>query len=325
VWAQVLVAPGQLRLIDLPPRTSADLGPGQLLVRVLAGGICGSDIPLFSGYMPVSGTSAGYSGFRPPGYPLHEIMAEVVASTSPVAVPGDRVVGWASRNDGMAELVITDAGSVVVVDTQQAIVEAVMLQPLACVLAALDRLPTVRGRAAAVIGLGPIGALFCHALKAKGARSIVGVDRVDRRDIAALYGIDEVVWASADQWASRAKSDEVERPELVIEAVGRDGGALDHALHAVRTGGVVYAFGMPTSHHFALDLDDFYRRNVTLISGTTADRRQALEAACRYLAATPELTELYFTHHLSFADAQEGFDAARNPRTGQMKLCLLAP
>ena len=50
------------------------------------------------------------------------------------------------------------------------------------------------GLTCAVLGLGPIGLLFCHVLKERGAARVFGVDRVDRSAIAPRFGVDDVVW-----------------------------------------------------------------------------------------------------------------------------------
>ena len=65
-------------------------------------------------------------------------------------------------------------------DDELSHVEATVVQPLCTVLHQLDRIPEVAGKRVAVIGQGSIGLLFSHALKARGAAWVTGVDRVDR-------------------------------------------------------------------------------------------------------------------------------------------------
>ena len=66
------------------------------------------------------------------------------------------------------------------------------LQPLACVLYALEQLPDLKGSHVAVIGQGSIGLLFSYAAKALGARQITGVDPIDRDEIGREFGVDDV-------------------------------------------------------------------------------------------------------------------------------------
>ena len=62
--------------------------------------------------------------------------------------------------------------------------QAVGLQPLACVLYAVEQLPDLSGRHVGIIGQGSIGLLFSYAVKAAGARHVTGIDPVDRAGIA---------------------------------------------------------------------------------------------------------------------------------------------
>lgn len=172
MWAQQLVAPRTFAAIQVPPPTARALGDGDVLLRVLAGGICGSDLPAFAGRRTPHGVDRGAATAAPPGFPLHEVV-------------GEMVVGWATRFDALAERIVTRGGDVASFDPGLRPEHAVMLQPLACVLHAAEQVGDIRGLRVAVLGPGPIGLLFCHVLKAGGATSVTGVDRVDRSDFAS--------------------------------------------------------------------------------------------------------------------------------------------
>lgn len=101
---------------------------------------------------------------------------------------GDRVVGWASGFDGLMEYVVADGDGLAPYDQALSAEHAVALQPLACVLYALEQLPNLKGRHVAVIGQGSIGLLFSYAAKALGARHVTGVDPVDRERSARSSG-----------------------------------------------------------------------------------------------------------------------------------------
>jgi threonine dehydrogenase-like Zn-dependent dehydrogenase len=76
--------------------------------------------------------------------------------------------------DGIAELVVSDGDALCRYDTSIPDTTAVMLQPLACVLYAAQRIGEVRAKAVAVIGQGPTGLLVSHVLKQRGARHVMG-------------------------------------------------------------------------------------------------------------------------------------------------------
>jgi L-iditol 2-dehydrogenase len=228
----MLTAPATFQLVQAP-RPAAELRPGEVLVRVLAGGICGSDAPYFRSAVALDGRSPAI-----PGAPLHEIVGEVVLAASDDLKPGDRVVGWATRFDGLADYLITEASSLHVYQIALPPEEAVAMQPLACVLYAVERVGSVAGLTCAVLGLGPIGLLFCHVLKERGAARVFGVDRVDRSAVAPLFGVDDVVWASTQHYAAHVAAQA--RPDVIIEAVGHQVTTLQDAVSSVADGGRIF-------------------------------------------------------------------------------------
>jgi L-iditol 2-dehydrogenase len=219
-----LVAPSTFKEQTVATPLPSQVQRGEVLVRVLARGICGSDIPYFRGAPPRSLPGLPSSpGVSPPGCPLHEIVGEVLASRHAPTPIGARVVGWASRTDGLSDYVITDGNAVFEYETAMDAAAAVMLQPLACVIYAARQLPDMSGLDVAVLGQGSIGVLFSHVLKSMGARHVTGVDRIDRSPVATAFGVDESVHTSSRSWA--ATLSENRRPNIVIEAIGHQVGA----------------------------------------------------------------------------------------------------
>jgi threonine dehydrogenase-like Zn-dependent dehydrogenase len=193
------------------------------------------------------------------------------------------------------------------------------VQPLCTVLHAVERLGEVAGLRVAVIGQGPIGLLFSHALKARGAVHVTGVDRVDRAAIAAAFGVDEPVWNDSAAWAA-ALGDE--RPDIVVEAVGHQTGTLEDAVAAVAYAGTVLAFGVPDDTHYPFPFTAFFRKNATLLAGVATERRAALAAAREYLREHPDLLEPYITDVVAVEQAQSAFERAVAPTAGRLKVVL---
>lgn len=320
MWAQSLVAPGRLERIRVPRPGPDDLAPGQVLLRTVAGGLCGSDRPYFLGAPnPWRRTSAATSG--DPGFPLHEVVGEVVASRDAELVPGALVVGWATGFDGLAEYLVTDADSLCVVDTSRFDpVEAVLLQPLACVLYAVERLGEVDGVDCSVIGLGSIGLLFASVLKSRGAASVTGVDRVDRSAAAAKVGVDRFAWSSSETWSSEPGN--VAAYGAVVEAVGHQTGTLQHALTSVAEQGRVFYFGVPDEPVYPIDMNAMVRKHLTLLAGGTMERRRMLGEAADHLAAHPYLVSALLSHRFPVADAQEAYDLAFRDPSGRLKVVI---
>jgi threonine dehydrogenase-like Zn-dependent dehydrogenase len=317
--AQRLVAPERFEMVDVPAPDPEALAEGQVLVRVLAGGVCGSDLPFFrGGISPDVGPEA--REFGTPGFPMHEVAGRVLASRHPELHPGDDVVGWADRFDGLAEVAVCQGDGLHAHDGHWPARTAVLIQPLACVLYALEQVRPLAGRSVAVIGQGPIGLLFAHLAKAAGAARVTGVDRRDRSDLAAAFGVDEMVRAASDLWV--ASLPPLDRPDLVVEAIGHQTATLTHAVQAVAFGGEVFYFGVPDELVYPLPMRTFLRKNLTLRSGVTLDRRRVLAAAERYLAEHPELAERYVTDVLPFADAQVAYERAIRPADEQVKVVV---
>jgi threonine dehydrogenase-like Zn-dependent dehydrogenase len=147
----------------------------------------------------VRGKIAGDTGLNAAemvGFPVHEVVGEVLASRHRDHRAGDRVVGWASGFDGLMGLVVADGDGLAPYDRALSAQHAVALQPLACVLYALEQLD-LKGQHVAVIGLGSIGLLFSYAAKALGARQVTGVDPVDRDGVGKEFGVDITIWSRA--------------------------------------------------------------------------------------------------------------------------------
>ncbi|HYB83414.1 MAG TPA: alcohol dehydrogenase catalytic domain-containing protein, partial [Mycobacterium sp.] len=203
MWSYRIIAPYLFERTAIPDKTPELLTDGQVLLRFLAAGVCGSDMPAFRGARGRLPGDDGPSGAEKDGFPIHEVVGEVIASRHHNHRPGDRVVGWASGFDGMMERVISDGDGLAPYDPALTPARAVGLQPLACVLYAFEQLPDLAGRHVAIIGQGSIGLLFSYVAKAAGARRVTGIDPVDRRSLATTFGVDEAVRATSDRWVSQ--------------------------------------------------------------------------------------------------------------------------
>ena len=138
------------------------LGDGQVLLRFLAAGVCGSDLPAFRGVrgkLPGDdGASAAGDGRLPD--PRDRRRSARQPSSRPSAGRPCRGLGVGVRRaDGARGDRRQRAGAVRSRADPQ---HAIGLQPLACVLYAVEQLPDLDGRRVAVIGQGSIGLLFSY-------------------------------------------------------------------------------------------------------------------------------------------------------------------
>jgi threonine dehydrogenase-like Zn-dependent dehydrogenase len=180
--------------------------------------------------------------------------------------------------------------------------------------AQLDRLPDVRGKRAAVIGLGSIGLLFAHVLHARGA-TVTGIDRVDRREAADAFGLAEVLWEDAPKLPRDAF-------DVVVEAVGHQAATVETGVHALAEHGTLLAFGVPDQSHYAFPFLTFFRKHATLIAGAATDRAHELAKARDYLREHKALLAPYITSVFDVHDAQQAFELASAASSGRLKIVL---
>ena len=322
MWTYRLVAPYTFERLEVPDKTADDLGDRHVLLRFMAAGVCGSDLPPFRG---VRGKIAGDTGLNAAemmGFPVHEVVGEVLASRHDDHTVGDRIVGWASGFDGLSGLVVADGDGLAPYDPALSAAHAVALQPLACVLYAMEQLSPLKGEHVAVIGQGSIGLLFSYAAKALGAGHVTGVDPVDRDGIGKEFGVDTIVRATSDRWVSHL--DAADCPDIVIEAVGHQVATLGHAIEAAAPGGTVLYFGVPDDDSYPISMRAMLRKNLTLKSGVTLDRRRVLDAANRFAQDHPDLLAAYVTHTFGVDEVQSAFDLACRPVPERAKIAITA-
>lgn len=210
--AAQLVAPREPRIVELEPPTP---GPGQVLVKVLACGVCGSDLNAWR----------GVEGMQFPlalGLPGHEVWGEV-ASVGPdvtgLAV-GQRVTGMMQAGYAQYSLAAADD----LVPLPAALADQPLLgEPLACAANVARRVGWQPGDEVAVVGFGYIAALIVQQLFAGQPSRWIAISRrpesralAERLGAAAAYPFEAV---PNDQW---------DRYPVVIEATGVQP-ALDYA------------------------------------------------------------------------------------------------
>jgi len=320
VWSYRLIAPYLFERTTIADTAPESLTDGQVLLRFLAAGVCGSDLPAVRGAKGRIPGDDGRSGPEKDGFPIHEVAGEVIASRHPAHRPGDLVVGWASGFDGMMERIVTDGDGLAPYDPALTPAQAIGLQPLACVLYACEQLGDLAGRRVAIIGQGSVGLLFSYVAKAAGARRVTGVDPIDRRDVARAFGVDEPVRATSDRWASQLAPGD--RADVVIEAVGHQVATLTHAIDATAPGGTVFYFGVADDEMYPISMRAMLRNNLTLKSGVTLDRRRMLELASKFAAEHPWLLGAYLTHTFGVEQVQDAFELASRPVAERIKIAI---
>jgi alcohol dehydrogenase len=285
-----------LEQIELP---EPELVPGTALLEVLACGICFSDVKTWLGQMP-------FSGELPlPHIPGHEVVARVVATEPPNALPaGANVVvyhlspcrvcarcragdenlcrqpaGWLgfTHPGGLRERMVVPLDRLTVVPEG---IDPVHAAPMTCALGTAYRATVTRGRVAAgsrvgVIGLGGVGIHALQIARASGAETI-GFD-VSPRALDAARGLGFEAWAAGDDGHPEGFEFDV-----VIDAVGHEA-TMRQAERIVRAGGRIVAVGYAATSNFVVPSRRFVLEEVELV-GSRYVRLDELQRAIELVA-----------------------------------------
>jgi L-iditol 2-dehydrogenase len=312
-----------VRLEEMPtPRIGAD----ELLVKVLASGICGSDVMEW------------YRIKKAPRVLGHEIAGEIVEVGKEVKnyKVGDRVFvshhvpcntceyclnGFHTLCDtlrttnfdpgGFAEYlrvprINVDRGVFVLPD-EISLEDGVFIEPLACVLRG-QRLARLRpGQTVFIIGSGISGVLHIALARASGAGRIIASDISEYRLKAAKqFGADETILAKEVNPAKIREINQGRLADLVIICAGAIS-AYTQALQSVNRGGTVLCFApLEPGLNFVFPFFDFWNDGLTLMStygGSPLDITTAIELI---RAQRLPLREM-ITHRLPLKEAGLGF------------------
>jgi (R,R)-butanediol dehydrogenase/meso-butanediol dehydrogenase/diacetyl reductase len=264
---------GDIRIEEVP--RPADPGPGELLLQIVAAGICGSDaLEYLGGPVLVHPLDQEHpvTGHRGPLILGHEFAGEVVAVGRGVDAfsPGMLVVCGAGmscgscppcragrtnlctsyatigfhRDGGLAELCLAPAA--ICIEVGRAGLSprvAALAQPMAIAVHASRRGRVVAGDDVLVIGAGGIGAFLTFAVASAGARVVV-VDLDERRlQVATALGADDVVALGGGETLPDALARVHAAPGVVFEVSG-SAGALKQAVAVVPRGGRIVVVGV---------------------------------------------------------------------------------
>ena len=245
-------------------------GPGQVLARVRACGICGSDLH-FARYADEMVSAAQNTGGVGAGMDLaagvvmgHEFVAEVVeagpgaeqwaSGTRVVSVPvladpstpqGRHSIGFSSRYPGAyGEFVVMGAPLLLTVPEHVPDRLAATTEPCAVGLHAVRESKLQSAESALIIGAGPIGLMTLLWLKKEGVRHVtVSELSAPRRELAGRLGADQVLNPAVDDVASRFAGAAGGPPDVVFECVGVEG-TLQLAMNLVTRRGRVIVVGV---------------------------------------------------------------------------------
>ncbi len=316
------------RDVRVEERPVPQVGPGELLMRVEACGICGSDVlewyrvkraPLVLGHEVAGVVAAVGEGVE--RYKEGERIAvahHVPCNTCHYCLSGHPTVCdtllYHTKIDpgGFAEYcripaINVDRG-VFPLPEEMSFEEATFIEPLACVLRGQRLADLQPGQTVLVLGSGVAGLLHVQLARRLGATRVVATDLVEYRlEAAKRSGADAVIQAEDDVPARLRELNEGRLADRVIVCTGARA-ALIQALQSVDRGGVVLFFA-PTEPEVTIPLsinDLFFRRDVTLTTSYAGSPADYLTALKLIWSGNVQVGHL-ITHRLSLGEAGLGF------------------
>ena len=330
--ALVLVEPGQ---IELQQRPDPQPGPGEVLLKVEATTLCGTDLRIISG--------AKTAGVRPGVIMGHEIAGRIAAvgdgvsgySVGQQATPSIvlscnhcrvcllglehlcenlRLFGY-ELDGGLADYCLIPAravaqGNLVTTRLEVPPTHLALAEPLSCCINALNQYRVHPGDVVAILGAGPIGLLHLQLAQASGASQVIVSNRsVARREPASALGAlavgpDEVKQAVADATGGLGA-------DVVVVCIG-DPALASVALDLARPGGrVSYFAGFPKGSTAEVDVNLLHYKELEVTGGSNA-RRRDVQAAVRLLESGAVNAAAIVTHTFALDDAGAAYDAVRD-------------
>lgn len=327
-----------LRVEDVPlPKIQSN----DVLVRVTACGICGTDIHFYRGEWKV----------RLPLIPGHEFsgIVEKVGSNVKMINPGDHVVAepnitcgeciycrmsernffcvnlraiGVDRDGAFAEYVSVPAKNVYIIPNDFPLEEAALIEPLACCIRGLDNVGIKVGDKVAVIGTGPIGLLMIQLVKMWGAVKVYAMDLLEERlKIAKKLGADVII--------NPTKEDPIEvimedtdnlGVDISIEAVGSVR-AINTAFRVVRRGGRLLIFGVaPQNAIWRVRPFELYDKELLIVASYRSPYtfQRAVKIA---ISRRINLSEI-ITHTLPLDKIVEAFNMLDRKARGVIKVII---
>jgi L-iditol 2-dehydrogenase len=319
------------RDVRLEEMTVPKIAPGELLVRIRASGICGSDLmewyrikkaPLVLGH-EISGeiveTGEGVKGFQSG----ERVFAShhVPCGTCRYCMAGHQSVCDMLRTThfypgGFAEYVRVpkinvELGTLRLPD-EMTFDEGSFIEPLACVVRAQRFARLTAGQTVLVVGSGISGLLHMQLARARGAGRIIATDISEFRLKAAMrFGADATIHASEDVAVSLRDLNQSRLADLVIVCTGAMT-AMQQAVKCIDRGGTLLFFA-PTAAgvDVPIPLFDFWRDEIAVVTSYAGSGQDLVESLELIRTRQVRVADM-ITHRLSLAEAGLGFQLTQS-------------
>jgi len=328
--AAVYYSNRDLRVQEAP---TPKIGPGELLIRVEASGICGSDVmewyrkdrvPLILGHEVAGVIEEAGEGVRYKKGLRVALSHHVPCGSCHYCMSGHETTCETLRKTnfdpgGFCEYlrlpkINVDSG-VFPLPESVTFEEATFVEPLACVLRGQRQTGFKPGKSILVIGSGIAGLLHIHLARVSGAGAVFATDISEYRlSQAKRFGAQKTWFAKVYSPVGLRQSNNGQLADIVIVTTGALP-AIQQAISSVERGGSILFFA-PTEKDLNVPIpfnDLFWRTEITLTSsyaGSPQDYQQALELIAQKKLQLADMV----THRLKLDEIGEGFRLVQEAR-----------
>ena len=338
--AALFEAIGKLRMTEVDVPTLG--GPDEVLIKVGAVGVCGSEIHAFKGTHPFR---------RPPAVMGHEVAGEIVEAGTGVRdfAEGDRVfvdpqwtcgacewcrsgrrnlcpektvLGTPGWSGGLGEYMVAPEQSLYRLRDDVSDVTATLIEPLSVGVHAVDRAGLQAGESVAVLGTGPIGMVTAAMCQVRGALPIVAVDMQPHCLAVAKthMGATHTLNAGEGRVVERALEITGGRGfDVVFLTVGVAALVGDALKMVERAGRVVFVALFDEPVRF--EAFEIVGRDVSFVGSQMYDDGDIRTAADLVLSGRVAVDAMV-THVLPLEEAQRGFELVATKAEGAIKAVL---
>lgn len=335
--AAVFVEPGRIELQDLP---IPQAGPAEVLLRVDACGVCGTDKHIFEGELT--------DGVHPPVVLGHEIAARVEATgkgadafevgrtvaVDPLIGCGRCVACRSARTNlctspttigyklsgGFAQYLVVPESKVVPLARSAGVKGGVLCETLACVVHGYDRLAMTAGANVLILGAGTVGLLWLQLLRNSPCAKIVQSEIVAfRRDKARALGADVVIDPACSALTAAVRAELPDGADFIIDATG-DLPAVQEAIGLLARGATMMIFGVCPPGAVQFDPFELYNKEAKIVASKMPPG--TLDRAARIIEAGLISCDEIVTATLGIDQAPEAIAAFNDHRDSQVKVAI---
>jgi L-iditol 2-dehydrogenase len=300
---------------------------GERLLRVVAVGVCGSDLhwfeegrigdtcierPLVIGHEFVGTTEDGVRVVADPAVPCGQ--CDLCAEGHPNLCEDVRFAGHGKDDGALQEYMAWPARCLHTLPSGITDPESVMLEPLGVAILAVDLAHVRPGMAVAVLGCGPIGWLAGQVARAAGATRVALTERVscpERLRAAEALGFDVVEAGGGPAEVETLRERLGGWADVTIEAAGSNA-AVETAVGVTRPGGRVALVGIPGDDRTSFCASVARRKGLTL--ALVRRMKPVYARAIRLVESGRVRISGSVTQRFGLGQCQEAFEVAARRR-----------